>query len=808
MLKRIFWGIFFLSIICSLVGGIFVYRYYIYITRDLPNFSSIDDYNPPAVTKVFAHDGTLMAELYKERRYPVKLKDVPLMVRNCFLAAEDTSFYSHPGIDIFSIIRAAVKNFRSGKSTQGGSTITQQVVKNLLLTPEKNIKRKIKEAILSYRLEKRLSKDEIFEIYLNQIFFGNNAYGIVAASKAYFHKELNELTLGEAAVLGGLPKAPSKYSPLLNMTRAKIRQRYVLNRMVTAKFATEEEADAAAEQPIKVYQATAQNIFHSPYYVTEVRDNFLKQWKQLDIDSDGLEITTAADIEADHIATEALQEGLRVVDKRRGWRGPLSVIPSKKREDFTAKYGARTLAEITEKKLFPAMVAGVSPTKDEVSLDLGKEIVQLPLSPTSWAKRRLYPNDRRETINLKSALTTGSVIEVSLNKDQKLQIDQTPEIEGAFTLLDPYTGRVAAMVGGYSYERSQFNRVTQALRQPGSAFKPIIYLSAIDGFDYTPSTIVSDEPRTFKWGDDFWTPHNFDSKFLGAITLQTALEKSRNLVSADIVSKIGVDAPIQYARRLGITTPIGRNLSLSLGSSEVTMLELARAYGAIAARGMLTDTVLMTKIKDRKGNVLFDDQGPQPLTRKQVVNEESAFVLSHMMRGVVDRGTATVIKPLGRPVAGKTGTTNNHMDAWFVGFTPRWVAAVWAGFDVKRDIGDKETGGKVSAPIWLNFMQQFLPLQDGKTKEEILKEAEKEKAEVGISIPIPETMPIDQFRVPLGVQAYWIDRATGHEVTPNSSSALLEYFKNGTEPRRSNASEDEAGNGESGATESYLDTEM
>ncbi len=775
----------FLGVIFGAVVAVWGYNY---ITRDLPQLKRVEDYTPPAVSRVFARDGTLVGEFYRERRYPARLSEIPEIVRNAFLAAEDASFYKHPGIDPVSILRAFVKNTLEGRSKQGGSTITQQVVKNLLLSSEKSIERKVKEAILSYQLENRLTKDGILEIYLNQIFFGNTAYGIKAAARLYFHKELNELTLGEAAILAGLPKAPTDYSPILNPKKSKRRQKDVLRLMTRAGFISPEQEEEAVNEAVKVYPATSQNIFAAPFYVSEARRVLTEKWKNLNIDTDGLEIYTALDLKAEAQATANLRKGLREVDKRRGWRGPLSTIKGADRDQFIHAYGSISAeTEMSAETAYPALVTKSIPSRGAIQVDLGGLSGEVNLRSAGWAKKRLDQQERVQFASPESGVRIGDVIEVAVAKDEKsgelvFSLDQTPDIEGALTLVDPYTGEILAVVGGYSYQRSQFNRATQSYRQPGSTFKPVVYLSAVDGFQYTPATIVYDLPRTFRVGDQFWTPSNFDSKFLGGITLRVALEKSRNLVSADIVSRIGVDAVIQYARKLGIESPLGRNLSLALGSSEVTLLELTRAYGVFAARGVLMESVFVTKIVDRLGRVLYDYEAEKLSSAKQVLSEGSAYVMSNMMRGVVEHGTGYRVKELERPAAGKTGTSNDEMDTWFIGFTPQWACGVWIGFDQKKRIGDKETGGRVAAPVFLYFMRDFLNYRDQEDYRKLEQETKAEAQRLGIEYIPPEKLEPADFQVPSDVEGYWVDKATGVETEPNAAGAIYEYFVKGTKP--------------------------
>lgn len=824
MLRKIFYFFLIVFILGAVAAaGVGTWGYY-YLTRDLPKLTRIEDYRPPLVSTVYAADGTLIAEFYKERRYPLKIADVPVLIRNCFIAAEDASFYTHKGIDPISILRAAWKNFESGQTKQGASTITQQVVKNLLLSPERSLERKAKEAILSYQLETRFSKDEILEIYLNQNFFGNTAYGLRAAAKLYFHKEPAELTVAEGAMLAGLLQAPSAYSPLSNMPAAKTRQRYVLGQMVRAGFITQEQADQAQAEELEVFRASTRNIFGAPYYVGEVRRLLgeSSQWREFDIDTAGLEIHTAVDLMADKFGTAALRRGLREVDKRRGWRGVLGNIAGADSEEFLKKYGSEIPKELESNTVYPALVTAIAPDRSSVTVRLREFTANLRAQEMAWARRKLDSRDRASGTQPEREIKVGDVVEVSLeptksevvtgtpvirsgvpepldlsNGAVKVLLDQTPEVEGGIVILDPHTGKVVAAVGGYSYQRSQFNRATQALRQPGSSFKPAIYLAAVDGFGYTPSTLVSDRPRSFRVGDQVWAPANYDRKFMGDITLRVALELSRNLVSADVISRIGIDPVIKYARLLGITSPMGRNLSISLGSSEVTMVEITRAYGVFAAKGVLFDSLFINKILDRNGIELYNADNERLQRAKQAINENSAFIMANMMKGVVERGTGYRLRELKRPVAGKTGTSNNQMDTWFVGYTPSWAAGVWVGFDVKRSIGNRETGGRVAAPIWLDVMHDYLNYLDEINYARAVEEAKEEAQRLGIEFTPPEPLTPLDFSVPEGVEPFWVDKRTGLLADSGDPNAIFEYFVRGTEPRRGAGTED---------TKAYLDS--
>ena len=735
------------------------YLYYSRINKDLPRYENLKNYTPKAVSTIYSNDGTPIAETYDEhgRRYPVKINDIPLRLRNAFLAAEDASFYSHPGIDPISILRATVKNILNQRAKQGASTITQQTVKSLLLTREKSLERKVKEAILSYRLENYLTKDEIFQIYLNEIFLGNNAYGVKAAAKVHFHKSLEELTLAECALMAGLPQRPSELANPRNREEAIRRQHYVLEQMKRHSLITNEEYETAIKEKTTIFRSEEQTIFAAPYYASHVINVELpKIFSKLSpdlspVNPGGYQIYTSVDLRANELGVNALQRGIREVDKRRGWRGPVPVnereVLLKTTEDI---YSAD---DLIVDNIYPARVIKGSADGSRYSVQVGglEGVVDPKLS--SWITRtvKLQPGDIIEV----------SLVEIGKDGVIKFKIDQTPDIQGAFMLSDVVTGEIKMMVGGYSYggvKRDVFNRVTQARRQPGSSFKPFVYLTALEKLGFSPTTIVHDEPISLEAGNGkIWSPGNFDGKFLGPITLRTALQKSRNLVSVELLQQAGVQRVVDTAKRLGITTPIPPNLSISLGSAEVTMFELVRAYGAFASGGWLADPLFVEKILDRNGNLIYEGAP----TGKQVIDEDTAFVMSQLLRGVVERGTATVLKSLNRPMGGKTGTTNDQMDTWFIGFTPRWVGGVWIGFDLKKTIGRKETGGKVAAPVMLYFLQDFL-------KDTV----------------------VDEFPIPDGVATMPIDLESGHLTSSDNPRAFWEYFKLGTEPSGASEAED------------------
>lgn len=786
MIKKIFILFVFLFTLSLFVGGAFLTYGYFYITRDLPKLNQIEDYKPDAVSQILTKDGDVLAEFFDEkgRRYPIKISNVPEIVKNAFLAAEDASFYKHPGINPLSIVRAFVTNLVKG-GKQGGSTITQQVVKNLLLSKEKSFERKIKEAILSYRLEDVFTKDEILEMYLNEIFFGNRAYGIEAASRAYFRKSVGDLTVAEAAMLAGLPKAPSANSPISHFDKAKQRQGYVLNQMRKENFINDEEYENAKKEKLNIHTSDLNKVFDAPFYVSEVRRIFQERFSNYNIDLDGLKIYTPLDVKANKMGHKALIKGLREIDKRRGWRGKIDSVPSLDQKEYFEKYKEVLTKDVLPGDILPAMVLNIDKKANSIKFLVGNQELNIYAKDFAWATKETMPDGSLKSVSPIRDLVNGDIIEVSFIKEEKGYkpiLDQSPDIEGALVLINPKTGEVVSLVGGANYQTTQFNRVTQAKRQPGSVFKPIVYLTAIDAYDYTPSSIVYDSPRTFRVNDNFWVPNNFDGKFLGPITLREALQKSRNLVSVDIISNIGVESVIRYARKLGIESDLGKNLSLSLGSGEVSLLELTRAYGVFPAGGVLANTVFITKIEDRNGNVIFDYEKELATSTKQVIGEDVAFIMSYLMKGVVDSGTGYRVKALGRPAAGKTGTSNDFMDTWFVGFTPQWAAGVWAGFDTKKLIGKKETGGTSAAPIWLYFMKDFLEYEENKEYEAQLEENQKIAKEQGVEFKIPAKKEAPNFLPPPDVVPYWINKKTGVKVEKNTPGAFLEYYKKGTAP--------------------------
>jgi len=771
------------------VGGYYYMRY----SKDLPKIERISDYRPKAVSQILSEDGEVMAEIYDERRYPVTFAEIPSLVSNAFLAAEDANFYQHPGIDVVSILRAIYTNVKGGGSKQGASTITQQIVKSLLLTREKTYERKIKEALLSWQLENALSKDEILSIYLNEIFLGQTAYGVKAAAKVHFRKALDELNIAEAAWLAGLPQRPSYFTHPKRRDAAKARQHYVLGQMLRNEMITSDEYQEAKSFGLKVHPPQHRKIFAAPWYVSHATKVLEAKLKEIDpyytpSDPGGFTITTTASLEADRIANRSLRKALRALDKRKGWRGALD--PEKKSK------AEQAIDFIFPGEVYQAEIKSISPKGGQLGVQVGAFEGKIDRKGYAWAKTFINSKDKSAKINPLRKLKVGNRIEVSYagekplvvskealvavqkriafdldaEADQRVvglesddveektadisfQLDQTPEVQAAFAVQNALSGEVKTIIGGYSYEDSQFNRATQGLLQPGSAFKPFIYLSALKYLDYTPATIVPDSPISMRDGTGkIWAPKNYDKRFLGPITLRHALQSSRNVVSVHLLKRVGIDNGIKTAKELGITTRIDRNMSIALGTPEVKLLEIVNAYGAFAAGGWLSDKLLVKSIVDRNGGKLLEQFPDQ----RRVIDEDDAFIMANMMRGVVENGTAQIVKRLGKVAAGKTGTTNDQNDAWFVGYTPEWVAGAWVGYDVKRTLGKWETGGKAAAPIFLEFMQEFL-------KDE----------------------PNLEFEIPDSVIPVKINRRSGRLVDFKDPSGFTEYFKSGTEPRYS-----------------------
>ena len=627
---------------------------YFYFTHDLPSIETLKNYRPPTVTKIFSEEGEVIGEFFYEKREVVSLDRIPNYLIQAFIAGEDARFFQHKGLDYLAILRALFRNIFSGEMAQGGSTITQQVVKSLLLSPEKSFSRKIREAILAYKIEKYLTKEEILFLYLNQIYLGHGAYGVAAAAENYFGKTIEKLNIAESALLAGLPQAPSKSSPYHHPQQAKKRQIYILNRMVEEGFISSNEAIKAAQAPYITRNKGKPSIEKALHFVEYIRRYVEEKYGKDALYKNGLQVFTTIDLYFQRTAQEAIESGLKDIEKR-------------------GKYPS----------------------------------ANMPFTP-----------------------------------------------EGALICLDLETGYIKAMVGGRDFKKSQFNRATQARRQTGSAFKPIVYASALDK-GFTPASIIVDSPIVFKWGDKKWKPKNFEGKFSGPTTLRNALTHSVNIVTVKIAQEVGIDYIRDYAKKLGISSALHDDLSMALGSSSISLYELSKAYAVFANQGNLFKPIFIKKILDREGNLLeenlplFYSEGSSQ--EEQILTPQTAFLMTYLLEGVVQYGTGWRARSLGRPVAAKTGTTDQFMDAWFIGYTPELITGVWVGFDEERSLGENETGARAASPIWVTFMSKIL----------------KDK-------------PMKDFPVPEGVEFMKIDPKTGQ--VSLEKEGLLECFREGTGP--------------------------
>jgi len=732
---------------------------YFYLNEDLPKISSLTDYHPSIITTVYSDDNRKIAEFYKERRIVAPLSETPDMLIEAFIAAEDSRFYKHEGIDFLSIVRAFFKNLEAGTIVQGGSTITQQVTKSFFLTPERSYVRKLKEAILAYRIDKAFSKEEILFLYLNQIYLGHGAHGVEAASENYFGKSAKDLNLAECAVLAGLPQAPSRYSPFRFPERAKQRQIYVLNRMVDEGYITNIQATEAINTKLDIQPRRNWYIEKVPFYTEHIRRYVEKKYGPDTLYREGLKIYTCVNIEMQKAAREEIEKGLKALDKRQGYRGPLQHLQQEEIEAFSKELQAEFDENPFEKgNTVEGVVIKVDNKNDKVTVRMGNAQGIIEITDMGWARK---PNPevpfREDAVKHPDrVLKTGDVILIKI-KDKKedkelwgLALEQIPKAEAALLCIEAETGHVKVMIGGRDARETQFNRAIQSRRQPGSAFKPIIYSAAID-MGYTPATMIIDSPIVFKdeEQDSKWKPRNYGEKFYGPTLFRTALAKSRNVITIKIMHDIGIDYTIDYARKLGITSHFNRDLSIALGSSGVSLLELVNAYSVFNNSGYLIEPVFITKIIDRDGNVL-EEFIP---TREKAIEKTTAYIMTHLLEGVVQNGTGWRAKALGRPTAGKTGTTNDLFDAWFMGYTPRYISGVWVGFDEESSLGEHETGSKAACPIWLGFMKRIL--------------AKK---------------PVRIFQVPEGVVFSQIDAETGLLPIPESEETIFECFKEGTVP--------------------------
>lgn len=742
-------------------------------SKDLPDFSQLQDYEPPVMTRVHAVDGSLVAEYARERRLYLPIQAIPKRVFDAFTAAEDKNFWEHGGIDLFGIARAVVNNieqYGTGRRPQGASTITQQVAKNFLVGNETSINRKIKEALLALRIERAYSKEKILELYLNDIYLGLGAYGIAAASLLYFDKSVHQLTVEEVAYLAALPKAPNNYHPFRQRDAAIVRRNWVIDQMVITGAVKPKEGEEAKKKPLSIaMRAQGPNQFSAEYFAEEVRREIFERYGEKKLYEGGLSVRTTLNPKLQVIAKRVFTDGLIRFDESRGWRG------AQKKLELGGDWGVKlaevhaladinwhlaVVLEVTDK----AARIGMQPMRDRGG-QLSQERLTgiIDADGVKWTKKRIN-----------QVLTPGDVIYVSKidgKQQNEYRLQQVPEVSGGLIVMDPWTGRVLALVGGFSFDESQFNRVTQAYRQPGSSFKPFVYAAALDN-GYTPSTIVMDAPLEISQGpgQNAWKPENYSGKFYGPQTLRFGIEHSRNVMTVRLAQDIGMPLIAEYTRRFGIYDNMPPYLSYALGAGETTLLRMATGYSMFANGGRKVRPTLIDRIQDRYGKTIFkhDDrqcQGcnvdawhnqPEPTLidrREIVIDPMSAYQITSMMEGVVLRGTGTRLRELNRPVAGKTGTTNDEKDVWFMGFTPDMVVGVYLGYDKPRPLGRGVTGGHYAAPIVRDFMKEAL--------------ADR--------VPQP-------FRVPPGLKLVRVNLATGLRAGPGDNKVILEAFRPGTSP--------------------------
>jgi penicillin-binding protein 1A len=762
-------------------GGVIylVHRY----GSDLPDYRQLADYRPPTVTRVYAGDGRLMQEYAQEKRVFVPVEVIPKRLIQAFLAAEDKNFYSHSGIDPLGILRAVltnVENIFTGRRPVGASTITQQVARNFLLTDEVTLERKIKEALLAFRIEQAFTKDQILELYLNQIYLGVGSYGVAAAGLNYFDKSLDELTTAEAAFLAGLPKAPSWYHPIRQPDAAKGRRDWVIGRMEDLGMISAEEAAKARAEPLVMRRRAPTEMAQADYFTEEVRRELVEQHGEPFLYESGLSIRTTLSPHLQTLADHALLDGLITFDRRHGWRGPVAHL------ELTDGWQSR-LVEVDQTggqdSWQLAVVQDVAADGAVIGFPDGSS-GRLPLSALTWARTAdedgnlgpkitdpaqvVAPGD---VVWVEPVQAEGDAAETPADGPKDFELRQQPEIDGAVVVMNPHNGRVLAISGGYSFKRSVFDRATQALRQPGSALKPFVYLAGLES-GLTPSSIFLDAPIVVDQGPELgkWKPVNYSNKFYGPSTLRLGLEKSRNVMTVRLAQTIGMGRVVDMATRFGLGRDMGHNLAAALGANEVTLLELTTAYAMLVNGGKRIEPALIERIQDRHGKtVVRRDERPCPACqnvawegqpaphladqRAEVIPPALAYQMVNLLHGVVERGTGVRAKAIGKPVAGKTGTSNDSRDAWFVGFTPDLVVGVYVGYDQPRSLGRDEQGASAALPVFVELMTAALA-----------------------------DRPATPFRVPPGVRLVRVDAETGLLPGPDTGTVILEAFLPGTEP--------------------------
>jgi penicillin-binding protein 1A len=773
---------FILSALLFLICGALLFFYY---SHHLPDFTPLKERRQSAYSVVYSEEDEVVGKFMMDNRIPVPYEQIPKQLVRAFIAAEDAEFFQHKGVDYKGILRAMFKNLLARRIVQGGSTITQQVTKTFFLTPKRSLLRKLREVAYAFGLERDLTKEEILLLYLNNIYLGNGAYGVEAASESYFNKRVEQLQLPEMAMMAGLAKAPSRYSPVTNFRRAKDRQAYVLTRMAELGMISQEQREKAFRTSLKIQSRESAYFSKAPYFTEFIRQQVERKYGKEKLYQQGLRIYTTLDLSLQRAAQRSVETGLRDLDKREGFRGPVRTVPPKEVKELPNKRKEST-RPLPPDEAFEAVILSKDGSKKLYTIWVEDRKGILPFSEMSWALT-VKPTPSYKPQKVKTPgdlLKPGDVVYVRVKESPKKDqpplfvLDQDPLVQGALLCLDPKTGYVRAMVGGRDFSESQFNRAVFSRRQPGSAFKPVIYAAALEK-GYTPSTILMDSPVEYSDPDGtYWAPKNYDKDFMGPITFRNALAHSRNVVTVKILEDIGVGYALKFIKRLGIESPVKRDLSIALGTSGVSMPELASAFAVFANGGERVKPIFFKKIVTMEGEVLEENtpyvemeekeeeeeisKASAPVPKERVISPQNAFIMTHLLEGVVQHGTGQRAKALGRPVAGKTGTSSDYSDAWFIGYTPSLLAGVWVGFDDKTSLGKNETGARAALPIWISFMDRAL-----------------------------RNTPVETPKPPEGIALVKVNLETGLPTDQDSPDTIVEAFIDSSIPWKKQGPEEE-----------------
>lgn len=773
--------------VLAVVGFITAAVYVVRVTSDLPDYQQLAEYEPPIMSRVHAGDGRLIAEYAREHRVFVPIENIPQSLVHAFVSAEDKNFYEHGGLDFRGIVRAAFANIGHvlrDERLEGASTITQQVAKNFLLSSAQRLERKVQEMVLARRIERAFTKDQILELYLNEIYFGQRAYGAAAAALNYFDKSLDELTLAESALLAAVVNGPARFHPIRHPERTIDRRNWVLSRMAANGYITEEQAREAAQDPLQIAERlSGDDYLAADYFVENVRRQVFSMYGEDELYDGGLSIRTTLDTRMQMAARRALRDGLEAYDRRHGYRGALGNIELG--EGWEERFDEVTIPRDLDDGWAPALVVDVSDTAAQIRFEDGSEGT-IPMAELNWARENLPDGELGPVVRTAGeVLSTGDVVlagypTADVQEPDTYSLRQVPAINGGIMAMDPHTGRVLAMMGGYSFQHSQFNRATQARRQPGSSFKPFAYAAALDN-GYTPASLILDAPFVASGGADerFYMPSNYSERYYGMSTMRLGLELSRNVMTVRLAQEMGMRPISEYGVRFGIYDELDPVLAMSLGAGETTLYRLISAYASLVNGGRRVEPTILDRVQDRSGATIFAHEQLDcetcdveewqadllepffPDTREEVVDPVTAYQVVHMLEGAVQRGTGTALRSLGRPLGGKTGTTNDFRDAWFVGFAPDLIVGVYVGFDTPYQLGSGEAGGRVAAPIVRDFFEDVIG-----------------------------DYPVAPFRVPEGVRLVPINRLTGEPGVLGQSGVILEAFRPGTEPSRQTPEEE------------------